>query len=446
VDLPPVRYALSGDVSVAYRTVGEAPIDLTVVPGYISHLEVMGENPLMVKWFGRLVSFARVTVFDKRGTGMSDPVEGVPTLEDRMDDVRAVMDAAGIERTALLGFSEGTPMAILFAATYPERVAALILVGGMARTTWAPDYPWASSRESLLESLTELTLPRWGEGDSVDYFAPSTADDPAQRAWWGRVERMGASPSMAKKLAQMFFEIDVRPALPLIQAPTLVLHRQGDRVVNVNAARLLAERIKGARLVVLPGIDHVGFAGDPDRLAAEIQEFLTGSRPVPPEEFDRVLATVMFSDIVSSTERAAATGDRSWRELLERHNAFVRGEIERYRGHEVKTMGDGFLATFDGPARAIRCARSMVAGVHGLGLEIRVGLHTGEVEMIPNDIGGMAVNIAARIGARADADEVLVSSTVKDLVAGSGIEFEDRGRHALKGVPGEWSLQVVTAS
>ena len=446
MDLPPVRYALSGDVSVAYRTVGEAPIDLTVVPGYISHLEVMGENPLMVKWFGRLVSFARVTVFDKRGTGMSDPVEGVPTLEDRMDDVRAVMDAAGIERTALLGFSEGTPMAILFAATYPERVAALILVGGMARTTWAPDYPWASSRESLLESLTELTLPRWGEGDSVDYFAPSTADDPAQRAWWGRVERMGASPSMAKKLAQMFFEIDVRPALPLIQAPTLVLHRQGDRVVNVNAARLLAERIKGARLVVLPGIDHVGFAGDPDRLAAEIQEFLTGSRPVPPEEFDRVLATVMFSDIVSSTERAAATGDRSWRELLERHNAFVRGEIERYRGHEVKTMGDGFLATFDGPARAIRCARSMVAGVHGLGLEIRVGLHTGEVEMIPNDIGGMAVNIAARIGARADADEVLVSSTVKDLVAGSGIEFEDRGRHALKGVPGEWSLQVVTAS
>jgi pimeloyl-ACP methyl ester carboxylesterase len=446
VDPPRVRYAQSGDVSVAYRTVGDAPIDITIVPGYISHLEVMSENPLMVKWFGRLLSFARVTVFDKRGTGMSDPVEGVPTLEDRMDDVRAVMDAAGVERTALLGFSEGTPMSILFAATYPERVAALVLVGGMARTTWAPDYPWASSRESLLESLTELTLPRWGEGDSIDYFAPSTADDPAQRAWWGKVERMGASPSMAKKLAQMFFEIDVRPALPLIQAPTLVLHRRGDRVVSIHAARWLAEKIEGARLVELPGIDHVGFAGDPDALAAEIQEFLTGTRPVPPEEFDRVLATVMFSDIVSSTERAAAAGDRRWRELLERHNTFVRGEIERYRGREIKTMGDGFLATFDGPARAIRCARSMVAGVHEFGLEVRVGLHTGEVEMIPNDIGGMAVNIAARVGARAGADEVLVSSTVKDLVAGSGVEFEDRGRHALKGVPGEWSLYVVTAS
>jgi pimeloyl-ACP methyl ester carboxylesterase len=446
VDLPPVRYAQSGDVSVAYRTVGEAPIDITIVPGYISHLEVMTENPLMAKFFARLLSFARVTMFDKRGTGMSDPVEGAPALEDRMDDVRAVMDAAGIERAALLGFSEGTPMSILFAATYPERVAALILVGGMARTTWAPDYPWAKSRESLLESLTELTLPRWGEGDSVDYFAPSTADDPAQRAWWGKLERQGASPSMAKKLAQMFLEVDVRPALPLIQAPTLLLHRQGDRVVRVQAARWLAERIKGARLVELPGIDHVGYAGDTDALVAEIQEFLTGSRPVPPEEFDRVLATVMFSDIVSSTERAAAAGDRRWRELLEQHNTFVRGEIERYRGHEVKTMGDGFLATFDGPARAIRCARSIVAGVHGLGLEIRVGLHTGEVELVPNDIGGVAVNIAARIGARADADEVLVSSTVKDLVAGSGIEFEDRGSHALKGLPGEWSLHGVTAS
>jgi class 3 adenylate cyclase len=316
----------------------------------------------------------------------------------------------------------------------------------MARTTWAPDHPWGKAPEVLLEALEEWTIPRWGEGDSIDNFAPSTADDPAQRAWWAKLERSAASPAMARKLARMFFQVDVRTALALVQAPTLVLHRAGDRVTSAEAGRWMAAQIPGAKFVELAGIDHSAFAGDADTLADEMVEFITGSRPVAPQEFDRVLATVMFSDIVSSTERAAAAGDRRWKELLERHNTLIRGELERYRGHEVKTMGDGFLATFDGPARGIRCARAMVAGVHNLGLEIRVGLHTGEVEMVPSDIGGMAVNIAARIGAKADADEVLVSSTVKDLVAGSGIEFEDRGSHALKGVPGEWNLQVVTSS
>jgi pimeloyl-ACP methyl ester carboxylesterase len=447
VEVPPVRYARSGDVSVAYRSVGQGPRDIVVVPGYISHLDVMGENPLIFRFFGRLLRFARVTVFDKRGTGMSDPVEGVPTLEDRMDDVRSVMEAAGIKRANLIGNSEGCPMSILFAATHPERVDALVLVGGMARSTWAPDYPWGQPREALVESLEEYTLPRWGEGDSIDYFAPTTAGDPEQRAWWAKMERSGASPSMVRKLSRMFYEVDVRDALPLVQAPTLVLHRKGDRIVSSGASRWMAEQIHGARFVELPGIDHMAYAGDADLLVDEIEEFLTGERPVPPQEFDRVLATVMFSDIVGSTERTAAAGDRSWLDLLERHNAVVRRELERYRGREVKTMGDGFMATFDGPARAIRCATAIIQGVHALGLRMRVGLHTGEVELVSNnDIGGMAVNIAARIGARAEPDEVLVSSTVKDLVAGSGIRFEERGSHALKGVPGEWSLHAVAGN
>jgi class 3 adenylate cyclase/alpha-beta hydrolase superfamily lysophospholipase len=445
VEMPAVRYARSGEVSVAYRSVGEGPRDVVIVPGYISHLDVMGENPLMVHSFGRLLRMARVTVFDKRGTGMSDPVEGVPTLEDRMDDLRAVMDAVGIEHAHIMGNSEGVPMSILFAATHPERVDSLVLVGGMARSTWAPDYPWARPREALLESLEEFTVPRWGEGDSIDYFAPTTAGDPAQRAWWAKVERQGASPSMIKKLAQMFFEVDVREALPLVQAPTLVLHRRGDRVVSSGASKWMAEQIKGAHFVDLPGVDHVSWAGDSDALMDEVEEFITGKRTVPPAEFDRVLATVMFSDIVGSTERTAAAGDRPWLNLLEQHNAIVRRELERYRGREVKTMGDGFMATFDGPARAIRCARAMLEGVRSLGLQLRIGLHAGEVELMPDDdIGGMAVNIAARIGARAGADEVLVSSTVKDLVAGSGLQFEERGIHALKGVPGEWSLHAVS--
>ena len=424
---------------------GQGPLEIVIVPGHISHLDVMTENRLMGKFMARLLSYGRVTVFDKRGTGLSDPVEGVPTLEDRVDDVRAVMDAVGIEHATLMGMSEGAPMSILFAASHPSRVDSLVLVGGMARSTWAPDYPWANSREALLESLEEFTLPRWGEGDSLDYFAPSLSDDAEQRAWWAKIERQAVSPSMARKLSLMFFEVDVREALPLIQAPTLVLHRKGDRVVSSGASEWMARQIKGAKYVELPGVDHMAYAGDSNAILDEIGEFLTGKRPVAPQEFDRVLATVMFSDIVGSTERTAAAGDRGWLDLLERHNEVVRRELERFRGREVKTMGDGFMATFDGPARAIRCAEAMIDGVHGLGLQLRIGLHAGEVELLSDDdIGGMAVNIAARIGARAATDEVLVSSTVKDLVAGSGIEFEERGSHALKGVPGEWSLHAVS--
>ena len=430
---------------MAYRTIGDGSRDIVIVPGYVSHLDVMTENRLMGKFLARLLNFGRVTVFDKRGTGMSDPVEGVPTLEDRMDDVRAVMDAVGIEHAALMGMSEGAPMSILFAATHPERVESLVLVGGMARSTWAPDYPWARPREALLESLEEFTLPRWGRvtpwTTSPQPWRTTLSSARGGPSW--SVRR--SSPSMARKLSQMFFEVDVRDALPLVQAPTLILHRRGDRVVSSGASRWMAQQIKGARFIELAGIDHMGYAGDSNAMLEEIGEFLTGKRPLPPQEFDRVLATVMFSDIVGSTERTAAAGDRDWLDLLERHNDIVRRELERFRGREVKTMGDGFMATFDGPARAIRCANAMIEGLHALGLQLRVGLHAGEVELVSDDdIGGMAVNIAARIGARAATDEVLVSSTVKDLVAGSGIQFEERGSHSLKGVPGEWSLHAVS--
>jgi class 3 adenylate cyclase len=297
----------------------------------------------------------------------------------------------------------------------------------MARTTWAPDYPWAATREAMLESLHEFTLPRWGEGDSVDYFAPSAAGDPVQRAWWAKMERQGASPAMIRKLAEMFFEVDVRSALPLVQAPTLLIHRTGDRIVKVGAARWLAGQINGARLVELPGNDHVTFAGDTDRIVDEVEEFLTGTPPLPAEEFDRVLATVMFTDLVGSTERAAALGDRRWRELLDRHNNVVRRELERHRGREVKTMGDGFLATFDGPARAIRCARAVIEGVTALGLSMRIGLHTGEVDLVADDVGGLAVAIAARVGALAGAGEVLVSSTVRELWLARGSPSRNMG-------------------
>jgi class 3 adenylate cyclase/alpha-beta hydrolase superfamily lysophospholipase len=437
---PEVKYARNGDVHIAYETFGEGPIDVVIVPGFVSHLDVGWENPGYRKFADGLGRFARVIAFDKRGTGMSDPVEGVPTLEQRMDDVRIVMDAAGSEKAALAGFSEGAPMCVLFGATYPERTRALVLCGGMARSTWAPDYPWASTPQALEESTTEFLLPAWGSGENLEPFAPSVADDPGLREWWGKMERVGASPGMMLKLYQMFLEIDVREVLPMVQVPTLVLHHTGDRVVNVNAGRYLGEHIPGAKYVELPGRDHAAWAGDVDGLLGEIEEFLTGARAAPPDDTDRVLATVLFTDVVGSTVRAVEMGDKAWRDLLERHHAVVRGELAKHRGREVKTMGDGFLATFDGPARGVRAAQAIVAGVRNIGLEVRSGLHTGECEMLGEDVGGIAVHIGARIAARADAGEVLVSSTVKDLVAGSGIEFDDRGSHELKGVPGEWHL------
>jgi pimeloyl-ACP methyl ester carboxylesterase len=426
--------------------VGDGPIDLVLVLGFATHLELQWESPPQARLFERLSSFSRLIIFDKRGTGLSDPVTEVPTLEQRVDDVRAVLDAVGSERAALLGISEGGPMSVLFAATHPERATALVLYGAMGRTTEAPDYPWASPAEALRESAAEFIVPYWGQNAEgmIELFAPSLGTDPQEMELTARMERSAASPSMVQQIFEMFLDIDVRAILPTIQVPTLVVHRRGDRVVNWRAGEELAAQIPGARYVELPGIDHLPWAGDQEAVLGEIEEFLTGARSVA--EPDRVLATVMFTDIVGSTERAAELGDASWRELLAAHQAAVRRELERFRGREVKTLGDGYLATFDGPARAIRCGGEIAETARSAGLEVRVGLHSGEVEVMEEDVGGIAVHIAARVGALAGAGEVLVTSTVKDLVAGSGIQFTDRGAKQLKGISDEWRLFAADRS
>lgn len=437
---PPTQYARAGETSIAYQVVGDGPIDLVLVLGFATHLEVQWEAPPLARFFERLGSFSRLIIFDKRGSGLSDPVSEVPTLEQRIDDVRAVMDAAGSERAALFGISEGGPMSVLFAATHPERATALALYGAMARTTEAPDYPWGSPADALLESAAEFIAPYWGREakGTVELFAPSLADDPAVVEFTARMERSAASPAMVQRIFEMFLDIDVRAILPTIHVPTLVLHRHGDRVVNWRAGQDLAERIPGARYVELEGIDHLPWAGDAEAVVGEIEELLTGARSAP--EPDRVLATVMFTDIVGSTERAAELGDTRWREVLSAHQAAVREDVARFGGREVKMLGDGCLATFDGPARAIRCGRAIADSARPLGVDVRVGLHCGEVEVMGEDVGGIAVHIAARVGALAGGGEVLVSSTVKDLVAGSGVRFEDRGTTRLRGVPDEWRL------
>ncbi len=437
---PPTRYALSDGESIAYQVVGSGPIDLVLVLGFATHLELQWEMPPLARFLGRLAEFSRLIVFDKRGTGLSDPVADVPTLEQRIDDIRAVMEAAASERAILFGISEGGPTSVLFAAEHPARVTSLVLYGAMGRTTEAPDYPWASPADALRESAAEFIAPYWGQqaDGMVELFAPSLAGDPRAAEFTARMERSAASPAMVQKIFEMFLDIDVRAVLPTIHVPTLVLHRHGDRVVNRRAGRELASCIAGARYVELPGIDHLPWAGDPEAVLGEIEEFLTGTRSV--QEPDRVLATVMFTDIVGSTERAAELGDERWRGLLATHQAAVRQELTRFRGREIKTLGDGFLATFDGPARAIRCGQAMAAAARSLGLEVRVGVHSGEVELIGEDVGGIAVHIAARVGALASSGEVLASSTVKELVAGSGIQFVDRGAQHLKGLVDEWRL------
>lgn len=437
---PPTQYAKSGDVSIAYHVVGEGPIDLVLILGFATHLELQWESPPFARFLERLSSFSRLIIFDKRGTGLSDPIAEVPTLETRIDDVRAVMDAVGSEQAALFGTSEGGPMSALFAATHPERATALVLYGAMGRTTEAPDYPWASSAEALRESAAEFIAPYWGQQAEgmVELFAPSLADDPKAVEFTARMERSSASPAMVQQIFEMFLDIDVRAVLPTIHVPTLVLHRRFDRVVYRRAGEELAAQIPGARYVELAGIDHLPWAGDTEAVLGEIEEFLTGARSVA--EPDRVLATVMFTDIVGSTVRAGELGDARWRELLAAHLVAVRQELTRFRGREVKTLGDGFLATFDGPARAIRCGQAIAETARSTGLDVRVGLHCGEVEVMEEDLGGIAVHIAARVGALANAGEVLVTSTVKDLVAGSGIGFEDRGATPLKGIPDEWRL------
>lgn len=437
--LPETHYARSGDVHIAYQVIGDGPLDLVYVPGWISHVEYAWEEPALARFYARLASFSRLILFDKRGTGLSDRVadEALPTLEQRMDDVRAVMDAATSKRAALFGVSEGGPMSVLFAATYPERTDALVLYGTYARRIWAPDYPWGPTYEERMEFLEEIEH-EWGGPVGLHAVAPTLARDERFSRWWASYLRQGASPSAAVALGRMNTEMDVRQVLPTIGVPTLVLHRAGDTDIEIGGSRYIAERIPGARFVELAGADHIPFVGDADALLDEIQEFLTGVRP--PREPDRVLATVMFIDIVGSTERAAEMGDHRWRDLLEAYHGLVRKELATFDGRKIDFAGDGFLATFDGPARAIRCACAIRAEAARMGLAVRAGLHTGECELIGGEVGGIAVHIGARVGAKAGPGEVLVSSTVKDLVAGSGIRFSDGGVHALRGVPGEWHL------
>jgi class 3 adenylate cyclase len=428
-------------VHIAYQVFGDGDLDLVLVPGFVTHVELIWESEPSARFLEALGSFARVINFDRRGSGLSDPLSDAPTLEERMDDVRAVMDAAGSERAVLMGISEGVPMSILFAATYPERVQALVCYGGMARSTEADDYPFATPMEALVESGFDLILPYWGQGAVIEVSSPSQADDPDARAFAGRMERASASPGMLASLARMFIEIDVRDVVPSVQVPTLVLHRRLDRLVNVRHGRWLAEHLPNAELVELPGGDHLPWGEGADELIDKVQAFLTGTHyaPVP----DRILATVLFTDIVDSTGTAVELGDQRWRELLEGHQRGVRDALARHGGREVKTLGDGFVVSFDGPARGIRCAREIVNSSVELGLQVRAGLHTGECEVMGDDLGGIAVHIAARVGALAEPSEVLVSRTVKDLVAGSGIEFTDRGVHELKGVPDTWDLHAA---
>jgi class 3 adenylate cyclase len=401
-------------------------------------VEHLWEEPRIARYFERLASFSRLILFDRRGLGLSDPVMTAPTLEDQMDDVVAVMDAAGSDRAAVYAQLEAGAMAALFAATHPERTSALMLYEGLPRMAWAPDYEWAMTDEQRQDAVARP----WGDGSRIDGLAPTSGQDPRFRAWFAKLERLAASPGTAAKFMLMNAQVDVRAVLPTIRVPTLVLHRRDDRFVDIRHAHYLADHIPGARLVILPGIEAVSFGADSASLLDEIEMFLTGARSVADTE--RILATVMFSDIVDSTRRAAEMGDRRWRDLLEAITTAVGRELTRFRGRAVKTLGDGFLATFDGPARAIRCATAIRDTARAqFGLEVRSGLHTGEVEVIGNDVGGIAVHIGARVGAQAEAGEVLVSGTVKDLVVGSGIVFEDRGEAELRGVPGMWRLWAV---
>jgi pimeloyl-ACP methyl ester carboxylesterase len=436
------HYADSDGVSIAYQVHGDGPLDLVFVPGFVSHVELFWEEPQAARFLRRLASFARVIVFDKRGQGLSDRQERPPTLEESMGDLRAVMEAAGCESAAIFGISEGGPMSALFAATYPERVSSLVLYGTFARVLETPDFPQGVALQTL-DDFSEMVRRDWGGAVGTDLWAPSLEGDPEFERWWARLLRQGTSPAGAIALFDLYRELDVRPVLPSIPVPTLILHRRDDRLVPVSQGHYLADHVPDARYLELSGEDHLVIAGDQDALLDEVEEFLVGSRRA--REPERALATVLFTDIVGSTERAAELGDRRWRDLMERHNALVRRQLEIHRGREIKTMGDGFLATFDGPARAIRCASAIRDELWGIGITIRAGVHTGEVELVGDDVSGMAVNIGARIGALADPGEVGVSSTVKELVVGSGLEFTGRGVHTLKGAPGEWRLYAVEA-
>jgi pimeloyl-ACP methyl ester carboxylesterase len=437
------RYTKSADVNIAYQVVGEGPRDLVYVPGWISNVEVMWEEPSMARFLHRLASFSRLIVFDKRGTGMSDPVQldALPTLEERMDDVRAVMDAVGSEKATLLGHSEGGAMCILFAATYPERTEGLILVGSWAKRVPSEDYPWAPSVEDRAAEIEEVERTFGDPAALPSWLAPSRMEDEAFRQWLAKYFRLGSSPKAAAHLLETNTQIDTTHVLSSVHVPTLCLYRVEDADVNVEEGRWIAAQIPDSKFVEVPGADHLLNASGAALILDEIEEFVTGYRAsLSPE---RALATVLFTDIVGSTEMAAQMGDLAWRDLLERHNMTVRSEVERSRGRVIGTQGDGFLATFDGPGRAIGAAHSIVDALSPLGIMVRSGLHTGEIEILGDDVAGLAVHIGARIAALASPGEVLVSRTVKDLVVGSGIEFEDRGSHSLKGVPDEWQIYAA---
>ena len=437
--IPEIHYARNGDVHLAYQTAGTGPPDVVFIWGPYSNIEIVWEHPPARRFLERLSSIGRVIHFDRRGTGLSDRVGEMATLEEQMDDVVAVLDAVESERAVLMGGGDACPMVILFAATHPERTSALILSDPRIRIVASEDFPWAFEPELWLELRNTLAT-QWGQGISQFAAAPTTLGDETARQFWARLERQSLGPGAVTAMFDMLVQADVRPVLPTIQVPTLVMHRTGDEFVRIEQGRYMAEHIPGARFVELPGIDHAGWEGDQEPGNDEIEEFITGHRPV--RQPDRVLATVLFTDIVGSTDRARELGDRKWRELLDRHDDLARVELDRHQGKLIKTTGDGLLATFDGPARAIRCASALR---DALPVPIRAGLHTGEVELRGDDVGGIAVHIGARVAAVADAREVLVSRTVKDLVAGSGISFVDKGTFTLKGVPDEWQLYVVAS-
>jgi class 3 adenylate cyclase len=430
---PSTHYAKSGDASIAYQVFGEGDIDLVLVGGPANHLDLEWDNPTAARTFRRLASFARVVRFDRRGTGVSDPTDSELTLEQQTDDLRAVIEDIGLRRTAIFGGSD-VGLCAMFAATYPERVSSLILWGAAAR---GADVLTPELTAAMLDALEH-----YGEGRFAQIYAPSQVGNKEFEAWWAKFERAACSPGMARKILELLAGSDFGSILPTIRVPTLVAHCTGDTVIPIELGREVASRIPDARFVELPGMDNYAWAGEwageAEPLVDEIEEFLTGERPS--REPDRVLSTVLFTDIVGSTEHAARIGDERWRDLLARHDALVRAELQRWRGREVKTVGDGFLATFDGPARAVRCAEAIVSGLESVGLRLRAGLHTGEVERIGDDVGGIAVHIGARVADLAEAREVLVSGTVKDLVVGSGLAFSERGTHELRGVPGQWPL------
>ena len=434
--LPLTRYALSGDVSIAYQVMGDGPIDLILVPGIVSHIEFAHESPGYTAFLRRLSTFARVVTFDKRGQGLSDRISDAPSLEVRMDDVRAVMDAVGSEQAAIMGFSEGCAMSVLFAATYPERVSKLLLFGGFAVSTM------------LFEDIERVVTNRvrlWGTGALIKTACPSRANNPEAIEMTAKFERLSASPGAIKAITLLNAKIDVRPVLPLVQVPTLVMHRQGDCQVPIDLGRNLAKQIPNSTLIEYDGIDHLFWVGGVEPMLGDIKEFITGDRATASSDYERVLATVLFTDIVDSTGNALAVGDQAWHRLLDSHDQIAKQIVDKHRGNLVKTTGDGILATFDGPGRAVRCALAFGAAAKQIGLPLRAGVHTGEIELRGRDIGGIVVHSAARAMAQCQPHEVWVSRVVTDLVAGAGLKFSERGSYELKGLPGRWDLFAATS-